>query len=159
MGADTVSAFIPIVPAGTTKAARAAEKSAREASEKAVKETAREAAQKKVDDAFKEIEKTSGKKRNKKTPNGCKPCIPPVGTLAYEIATLRKRGRHSRECENHVKLWVVNQSPYPTCKCFWNFYLNLDNFTKAPSDAIKLDDSEDGCPPSQSEVAGGGPIK
>jgi RHS repeat-associated protein len=87
--------------------------------------------QRRLDEAIKQSEDLEKKLKDlpKAPPNedrwkGCLPCNPQRGQLLHEIAPpeSRENGRHSKPgCDKgHVKLWIVNQSPYPTCICNWN---------------------------------------
>ena len=51
---------------------------------------------------------------------GCKPCEPPVGTVAYRADTDPSSRPHRGVPPPHWKLYVMMQSPYPVCKCFWH---------------------------------------
>ena len=44
----------------------------------------------------------------------CKPCIPPVGTVAFEVGT----GRPHAGAEVHIHIFEMNQNP-DNCRCFW----------------------------------------
>jgi len=48
----------------------------------------------------------------------CRPCIPPVGTLAYREDTNPKSPPHRGVPPPHWKLYEMNQNPY-NCQCFW----------------------------------------
>lgn len=71
---------------------------------------------------------------------GCRPCIPPSGTEAYE-------GPHSNHTHGglcpHYHYYKVNQVPYPDCTCYWNGA----GFGKIPKGI-----------PFTGEIGGGGPI-
>ena len=92
-------------------------------------------------------------KKNNKTPKGCKPCIPPAGSLRHEIAlpATRVHGAHKCDQIGHVKVWKMNQAPPPACKCFWNGPLTLENTQTPPKGS-----SPDGSPPPN-PARGGGP--
>jgi RHS repeat-associated protein len=60
--------------------------------------------------------KTPEKPDDKK---GCKPCIPPVGTISYRHDTDPKSRPHRGVPPPHWHLYRMNQSPPPMCKCFW----------------------------------------
>ena len=52
-----------------------------------------------------------------KPQDGCKPCEPFNGTIAYEIHTT---GKPHKGCGlPHTHLFLMSQSPLPACKCFW----------------------------------------
>jgi RHS repeat-associated protein len=48
----------------------------------------------------------------------CKPCVPPVGTTSYRMDT--SGPPHRGVAPPHWHLYVMMQSPYPVCKCFWH---------------------------------------
>jgi hypothetical protein len=58
------------------------------------------------------------KKCDKCQEKKCAPCIPPVGTVGYQIHTGHK---HFPYGDPQLKLWRVNQDPN-TCNCYWNAY-------------------------------------
>lgn len=55
--------------------------------------------------------------------SGCQPCVPPVGTLAYEEHS--GPGRSGKGVSHwpftgpHWHLFEMHQSPAPSCNCFW----------------------------------------
>jgi RHS repeat-associated protein len=49
--------------------------------------------------------------------NGCKPCIPPVGTIAYNLHTVGPA--HRGVPTPHWHLYVMKQNPI-NCQCFWD---------------------------------------
>jgi RHS repeat-associated protein len=57
---------------------------------------------------------------NAKGKKGCKPCVPPVGTIAYRADTSPASPPHRGVPPPHWKLYNMSQSPYPVCKCFWD---------------------------------------
>jgi hypothetical protein len=84
----------------------------------------------------------------KNCPGGnCKPCIPPVGTIAYRLDT--SNHTHQGVPTPHWHLYVMKQSPPPMCQCQW----------------VDIADNQGGfgggTPPSGTvpigEAAGGGP--
>ena len=72
----------------------------------------------------------------------------------YQIAPpgSRIRGKHSLPGCNlgHVKLWTMNQAPWPSCKCFWNYSGTIENTQTPPPVAIP------GGPPTNNLGTGGG---
>jgi RHS repeat-associated protein len=50
-----------------------------------------------------------------KQQNGCKPCVPPVGTISYR-STARA---HFPFTGPHWSLYEMHQAPAPSCRCFW----------------------------------------
>jgi RHS repeat-associated protein len=58
------------------------------------------------------------KKEECKPDKGCRPCIPPVGTIAYRMCTDPKVVHRGVPAPHH-HLYVMLQSPPPMCKCFW----------------------------------------
>jgi RHS repeat-associated protein len=53
-----------------------------------------------------------------RTPTGCedKPCVPPVGTIRFQLHDDHDHGGMG----NHTVVWVMHQGPPPACKCRWN---------------------------------------
>jgi RHS repeat-associated protein len=51
-----------------------------------------------------------------KSQNGCQPCTPPVGSIAYRMTT--NRG-HFPFVGPHWTLYEMHQMPAPKCDCFW----------------------------------------
>lgn len=51
---------------------------------------------------------------------GCNPCGPPVGTIAYELHSAAAGNEPHDSMENHYHWFIMNQSPPPICRCFWN---------------------------------------
>ena len=51
--------------------------------------------------------------------NRCKPCIPPVGTIATDVHLVPPSSPHWPIEWSHIHWFEMNQSPYPVCKCFW----------------------------------------
>ncbi len=51
--------------------------------------------------------------------NRCKPCIPPVGTIATDVYQVPPGKPHFPIEGSHVHWFEMNQSPYPECRCFW----------------------------------------
>ncbi len=51
---------------------------------------------------------------NKKS--GCKPCVPPAGTMSYRVDTGHK---HYPWGDPHTHHYEMQQSPAPMCVCFW----------------------------------------
>ena len=49
----------------------------------------------------------------------CKPCIPPVGTIATDVHQVPPGKPHYPIEGSHVHWFKMNQSPYPDCRCFW----------------------------------------
>jgi hypothetical protein len=49
---------------------------------------------------------------------GCRPCIPPVGTLAHRPMDTPARPQHGISGP-HYNMYQMNQSPFPMCICFW----------------------------------------
>jgi hypothetical protein len=49
----------------------------------------------------------------------CKPCTPPVGTIATEVHLVPPSKPHYPIEYSHIHWFKMHQSPYPTCKCFW----------------------------------------
>ncbi len=52
-------------------------------------------------------------------PKQCKPCTPPVGTIATDVHSVPPSKPHYPIEGSHVHWFKMNQSPYPACKCFW----------------------------------------
>ena len=50
---------------------------------------------------------------------GCYPCSPPVGTIAYKVDLVPPSKPHWPHKGNHTHHLKMNQSPWPMCKCFW----------------------------------------
>jgi RHS repeat-associated protein len=50
---------------------------------------------------------------------GCRPCIPPVGTLAYRPLDTPSKPQHGIDGP-HYNMYEMHQSPYPACICFWH---------------------------------------
>ncbi|MDR2763309.1 MAG: hypothetical protein LBB88_11955, partial [Planctomycetaceae bacterium] len=54
---------------------------------------------------------------------GCKPCIPPVGS--HIVLRIDASGTHPHGSHNistgHIHYKIVNQTPYPECKCIENY--------------------------------------
>ena len=60
--------------------------------------------------------KEPGRCKNQK---GCKPCVPPVGTISYQPNS-PTGGSHYPFGTNHWHLWEMHQSPPSAgCQCFW----------------------------------------
>ena len=117
--------------------------------------------------------KVTSKACNKKTckpktpkPKGCKPCFPPAGKVFYQtiyqidsidprIRDMRERGKHAHPPYNtgHVKLWKINQTPYPKCKCKINKMKTLEFTLFPPAGAVPYPN------PGPLFVFGGGPIR
>lgn len=55
-----------------------------------------------------------------KKPKKCPPCIPPVGTIGYQLHKVPPSKPHYPIKGDHVHLWRRNQAPWPDCGCFWN---------------------------------------
>jgi type VI secretion system secreted protein VgrG len=55
-----------------------------------------------------------------KAQKGCKPCVPPVGTIAHRADISASSRPHRGVPPPHWKLYKMSQSPYPQCKCFWD---------------------------------------
>jgi hypothetical protein len=53
-----------------------------------------------------------------KCKQNCRPCIPPVGTLAYREDTSPASPPHQGVSTPHWHLYRMNQTPY-NCQCFW----------------------------------------
>ena len=79
------------------------------------------------------------------TRKGCKPCKPPAGSKRHDIAKpgSRERGAHKCDTVGHVKVWTMNQAPFPSCICNWNGPVTLEN-TQTPPEGS----APDGPPPS-----------
>jgi RHS repeat-associated protein len=85
-----------------------------------------------------------------KPQDDCKPCVPPVGTLAYRLDSGPGRSgtgvKHGPFTGDHWHLFEMHQRPKPDCTCFW----------------VELGSGQGptphGVPPS-ADPAGGGPIK
>lgn len=97
---DTAAAVIPGVPAGVSKMVKTTTK-------KGVKQ------------GVKRTPKKKQKEKKDETPDGCKSCIHRAGTLMHQIALpgSRVRGAHKCDMVGHVKVWKMNQAPYPKCTC------------------------------------------
>jgi len=59
----------------------------------------------------------SNQAQNKCKNNGCKPCVPPVGTIGYRLDTTGPPHRGVPVPHWHLK--VMQQSPPPMCQCQW----------------------------------------
>jgi RHS repeat-associated protein len=69
-------------------------------------------------DAIKIVEKI--RDRVKERCSGCKPCEPPVGTVAFRADTNPASPAHRGVPPPHWKLYVMAQSPPEAgCRCFW----------------------------------------
>jgi hypothetical protein len=61
-----------------------------------------------------------------KPPQSCKPCGPPAGTIGWKridnsgIAHFNKSPPQGPVPTPHTHVARMNQTPYPSCKCFWN---------------------------------------
>ncbi len=53
-------------------------------------------------------------------PKTCKPCIPPVGSIAYRVDFVPPSKPHYPYKGTHTHHYKMNQSPYPVCRCFWS---------------------------------------
>jgi hypothetical protein len=51
-------------------------------------------------------------------PHGCYPCTPPVGTVGYRGPETHSHWPFSKG-STHYHVRVMNQSPWPMCRCFW----------------------------------------
>ena len=78
----------------------------------------------------------------------CRPCIPPVGTIATEVHKVPPKKPHFPIEGSHVHWFKMNQSPYPDCKCFWK-----RNFKKPT-----LGDTTPSGTVPVTPAAGGGPL-
>jgi hypothetical protein len=78
----------------------------------------------------------------------CKPCIPPVGTIAGDVNKVPPSRPHWPLTVDHVHWYEMNQSPYPECRCFWK-----RNVTK-PTPGSSLPSGV----PQVTPPAGGGPM-
>jgi RHS repeat-associated protein len=60
---------------------------------------------------------------NCKPQDGCKPCVPPVGTISYEAHSGPGRSgtgvHHGPFPGDHWHLYEMHQRPAPDCTCFW----------------------------------------
>ena len=54
------------------------------------------------------------------SPGRCNPCIPPAGSIASDRVDLPPSKPHAGIPTPHTHILIMNQSPYPTCRCFWN---------------------------------------
>ena len=88
------------------------------------------------------------------TRKGCKPCKPPAGSKRHDIAKpgSRERGAHKCDTVGHVKVWTMNQAPFPSCICNWNGPVTLEN-TQTPPEGSAPDG-----PPPPNPAGGGGPL-
>jgi hypothetical protein len=59
----------------------------------------------------------SWRARQKCKDNGCRPCVPPVGTISYRQDT--SGPPHRGVPTPHWHLFVMQQSPAPDCQCQW----------------------------------------
>jgi RHS repeat-associated protein len=50
---------------------------------------------------------------------GCRPCIPPVGTISHRLDNRPESDPHRGVPPPHWHLYVMHQSPLPDCKCEW----------------------------------------
>ena len=134
---DTAAAVIPGVPAGVSKMVKTTTK-------KGVKQGVKRTPKKKQKEE---------KKKKDETPDGCMPCIPKAGTLMHQIALpgSRVRGAHKCDMVRHVKVWKMNQAPYPKCTCHWGKPTTYENTQTPPQGSIP------GGHPTSSQGGGGGP--
>ena len=57
---------------------------------------------------------------------GCKPCIPPVGSRCWDRIDMSGKPHFNKNPPvgyiptPHIHVRVMNQTPYPACKCIWN---------------------------------------
>ncbi len=83
---------------------------------------------------------------------GCLPCNPPVGTVGWTRVDLTGKEHFNKSPPRgyiptpHIHVSIVNQSPYPGCKCFWN----------KVGDVVSGQDVT-GMPDANQPVTGGGP--
>lgn len=65
----------------------------------------------------------------------CPPCIPPVGTIAYDIHDayhyIKSMGEHVKP---HTHVYIMQQNPN-TCQCFWK---HLTDLPEPPEGAIPI---------------------
>ena len=97
LGVDVASLFLP-VPAGSTKVARVSTKPA-------------------VKPEIKQNKDFGGGQDGK---GRCKPCSPPAGTEFYRYCDGHSPHSHHGIYTPYSHIYIMNQAPYPSCKCFIN---------------------------------------
>jgi RHS repeat-associated protein len=56
---------------------------------------------------------------NPPQPRECNPCIPAVGSGSFEVHVVPPHKPHRPLKGTHTHHFVMHQSPWPVCKCFW----------------------------------------
>lgn len=80
-------------------------------------------------------------------PDQCKPCIPPVGTIATDVHFVPPGRPHWPHPGDHVHWFKMHQSPYPQCRCFWKpDYIKPTSGSNYPEGTIPVTDALGGGP-------------
>ena len=73
----------------------------------------------------------------------CKPCVPPVGTIGHHGPETHSH-HPFKEGDVHYNLFDMQQSPYPTCRCFWHNPLTA--VAVAPPGSVVMTPAQGGGP-------------